>query len=65
MNQILKSDIESADDNYVSSVTNSKKFTLYKFIFFMCLSCTIVFSYFFVKFLISSIFNSPKVCSNR
>lgn len=53
MNQILKSDIESADDNYVSSVTNSKKFTLYKFIFFMCLSCTIVFSYFFVKFLIN------------
>lgn len=33
MNQILKPDIESADDNYVSSVTNSKKFTLYKFIF--------------------------------
>ena len=53
MNQILKPDIESADDNYVSSVTNSKKFTLYKFIFFMCLSCTIVFSYFFVKFLIN------------
>ena len=53
MNQILKSDIESADDNYVSSVTNSKKFTLYKFIFFICLSCTIVFSYFFVKFLIN------------
>lgn len=53
MNQILKSDIESADDNYVSSVTNSKKFTLYKFIFFMCLSCTIVFSYFFIKFLIN------------
>ena len=53
MNQILKSDIESADDNYVSSVTNSEKFTLYKFIFFMCLSCTIVFSYFFVKFLIN------------
>ena len=52
MNQILKPDIESADDNYVSSVTNSKKFTLYKFIFFMCLSCTIVFS-FFVKFLIN------------
>ena len=53
MNQILKPDIESADDNYVSSVTNSKKFTLYKFIFFVCLSCTIVFSYFFVKFLIN------------
>ena len=53
MNQILKPDIESADDNYVSSVTNGKKFTLYKFIFFMCLSCTIVFSYFFVKFLIN------------
>ena len=53
MNQILKPDIESADDNYVSSVTNSKKFTLYKFIFFICLSCTIVFSYFFVKFLIN------------
>lgn len=53
MNQILKPDIESADDNYVSSVTNSKKFTLYKFIFFMCLSCTIIFSYFFVKFLIN------------
>ena len=53
MNQILKPDIESADDNYVSSVTNSKKFTLYKFIFFMCLSCAIVFSYFFVKFLIN------------
>ena len=53
MNQILKPDIESADDNYVSSVTNSEKFTLYKFIFFMCLSCTIVFSYFFVKFLIN------------
>ena len=53
MNQILKPDIESADDNYVSSVTNSKKFTLYKFIFFMCLSCTIVFSYFFIKFLIN------------
>ena len=53
MNQILKPDIESADDNYVSSVTNSKKFPLYKFIFFMCLSCTIVFSYFFVKFLIN------------
>ena len=53
MNQILKPDIESADDNYVSSVTNNKKFTLYKFIFFMCLSCTIVFSYFFVKFLIN------------
>ena len=53
MNQILNPVIESAHDNYVSSVTNSKKFTLYKFIFFMCLSCTIVFSYFFVKFLIN------------
>lgn len=53
MNQILKPDIESADDNYVSSVTNSKKFTLYKFIFFICLSCTIVFSFFFIRFLIN------------
>ena len=52
MNQILKPNNELAND-YVSSVTNSKKFTLYKFIFFMCLSCTIVFSYFFVKFLIN------------
>ena len=52
MNQILKPNDELAND-YVSSVTNNKKFTLYKFIFFMCLSCTIVFSYFFVKFLIN------------
>ena len=52
MNQILKPNNELAND-YVSSVTNNKKFTLYKFIFFMCLSCTIVFSYFFVKFLIN------------
>lgn len=52
MNQILKPNDELAND-YVSSVTNSKKFTLYKFIFFICLSCTIVFSYFFVKFLIN------------
>ena len=52
MNQILKPNDELAND-YVSSVTNNKKFTLYKFIFFMCLSCTIVFSYFFIKFLIN------------
>ena len=52
MNQILKPNDELAND-YVSSVTNNKKFTLYKFIFFICLSCTIVFSYFFVKFLIN------------
>lgn len=53
MNQILKPNDEPANDNYISSVTNNKKFTLYKFIFFMCLSCTIVFSFFFVKFLIN------------
>ena len=53
MNQILKLNDELANDNYESSVTNNKKFTFYKFIFFICLSCTIVFSFFFIRFLIN------------
>ena len=53
MNQILNQNGKSTNDNYIYSVTNKKKFVLYKLIFFICLLCTIVFSFIFVKFLIN------------
>lgn len=63
MNQILNFDNRTKKDNYVSPSHYNKKYTLYKFIFILCLTSTIFLSYFFIKFLIN-IKNKDKQAEN-
>ena len=52
MNQILNIDNKISKNNYISSTYYNKKFNFYKFIFIICIISTIIFTCFFITFLI-------------